>query len=105
MFLAGKIYITYIYAFSFMGSTALFFLFNVMSAKGIGFFQTISTIFYCMLPIILLSAFNIFFDLKGRLGFVFSLVCMIWCTMMATRFVEQIAVMDKQKQRYLLAYP
>jgi hypothetical protein len=105
MFFAGKIYVNYIYGFAILGCVGLYLLVNLMASQneGITLFQTISIAFYCMLPIVLLSCVNVFFDLKGRAGFALSILSMLWCTTMATRFIEAVASM--RPQRYLLAYP
>merc|ERR1719317_729887 len=107
MFFAGKLYVNYIYGFAILGCVGLYLLINLMSSEkvGITLFQTISIAFYCMLPIVLLSCVNVFFKLKekGRVGFGLSILSMLWCTTMATRFMEAVALM--RRQRYLIAYP
>merc|ERR1719464_286853 len=94
-FFAGKLYANSIWAITLVGSLLLHGLVNLMSpAGGIGVFQTVSICFYCMLPIILFSAINIIFDMTGKIGLAVAILMMLWCTAMATRFVEVVAKMQ-----------
>lgn len=100
---AGKVHFGYIYGFSMIGCFGLNLMLNLMSDVYIDMLRTVSIIGYCVLPILLLATVNIVIDLKGKIGFAFSVFAILWSSMMATRFVEKIGQM--RHQRYLIAYP
>lgn len=101
--LSGKLHFGYIYGFSIVGCLMIYMILNLMSDSGISIDRTSSILGYSLLPIVKLAAFNVFFNLQGYLGIVLAVVCIGWCTITATRFVE--VALNMRKQRYLVAYP
>eukprot|EP00457_Paulinella_chromatophora_P006038 gb/GEZN01006056.1/.p1 GENE.gb/GEZN01006056.1/~~gb/GEZN01006056.1/.p1 ORF type:complete len:449 (-),score=85.66 gb/GEZN01006056.1/:293-1639(-) len=103
LLLTGKLHFGYIYGFGVVGSLLMYLILNLMSVHGIGMERVITILGYCLLPINLLSIFNLVVNLRTAYGAAASLSCVAWSTFTATRFVE--TVLDMREQRYLVAYP
>eukprot|EP00808_Paulinella_micropora_P007616 g37342.t1 len=103
LLLTGKLHFGYIYGFGVVGSLVIYLILNLMSPNGIGMERVITILGYCLLPINILSVFNIVINLRTAFGAVASLFCIAWSTFTATRFVE--LVLKMRAQRWLIAYP
>jgi hypothetical protein len=104
LLLTGKVHFGYIYGFGIVGCVLMFSILNLMSAdEGIDLHRTTSILGYCLLPIVLLAALNVIFNLRGTVGGALTLIAIAWCTHTATRFFE--TALDMREQRYLIAYP
>mmetsp|Transcript_14022 Transcript_14022/g.21227 ORF Transcript_14022/g.21227 Transcript_14022/m.21227 type:complete len:283 (-) Transcript_14022:115-963(-) len=104
LLLSGKVHFGYIYGFGLIGCMGMYTILNLMSESlSIDIFRTVSILGYCLLPLVVLAATSIFFNLKGYVGFSATVVAILWCTVAATRFIE--TTLDMRSQRYLVAYP
>lgn len=62
-----------------------------------------SVLGYCLLPIVALSAFAVFYSLQGILGTVLASVGICWCSFSASKiFISTLAM---EGQQLLVAYP
>ena len=100
-----KINFGYIYGISLFGSVLIFLLLNLMSKgnNSILLYNTMSVLGYCLIPIVLLSFFAIFLDMKNIFGEVLSLIAIILSSLNASRFFE--IGLDMSSQRWLIFYP
>ena len=95
-----------IYGFGVFGVVALYGLLNLLSPPSVGkihFWSVMSTLGYCLLPVVIVAVVGIVVSLTGWIGTILSSVAIGWCTLTATRFFERAFQMEKQ--RYLIAYP
>ena len=100
-----KINFGYIYGISLFGSVLIFLLLNLMSKgnNSILLYNTMSVLGYCLIPIVLLSFFAIFLDMKNIFGEILSLIAIILSSLNASRFFE--IGLDMSSQRWLIFYP
>ena len=100
-----KINFGYIYGISLFGSVLIFLLLNLMSKgnNSILLYNTMSVLGYCLIPIVLLSFFAIFLDMKNIFSEVLSLIAIILSSLNASRFFE--IGLDMSSQRWLIFYP
>ena len=105
LLLQYKINFGYIYGISLFGSVLIFLLLNFMS-KGnniILLCNTMSVLGYFLIPIVLLSYFAIFLDMKNIFGEVLSLIVIVLSSLNASRFFE--IGLDMSSQRWPIFYP
>lgn len=100
-----KINFGYIYGISLFGSVLIFLLLNLMSKgnNSILLYNTMSVLGYCLIPIVLLSFFAIFLNMKNIFGELLSLVAIVLSSLNASRFFE--IGLDMSSQRWLIFYP
>eukprot|EP00516_Mucochytrium_quahogii_P000868 CAMPEP_0203745318 /NCGR_PEP_ID=MMETSP0098-20131031/1093_1 /ASSEMBLY_ACC=CAM_ASM_000208 /TAXON_ID=96639 /ORGANISM=" , Strain NY0313808BC1" /LENGTH=292 /DNA_ID=CAMNT_0050633059 /DNA_START=352 /DNA_END=1227 /DNA_ORIENTATION=- len=102
-----KLFFGYVFGFGVSGGMWLYMVINLMDHTGhsIDIYRVFSVLGYCLLPIVMLSAVTILFDLSMHpwLGTPLTFIAIIWCTHTATRFFEIATHM--REQRYLIAYP
>ena len=100
-----KINFGYIYGISLFGSVLILLLLNLMSKdnNSILLYNTMSVLGYCLIPIVLLSFFAIFLDMKNIFGEILSLIAIILSSLNASRFFE--IGLDMSSQRWLIFYP
>jgi hypothetical protein len=100
-----KINFGYIYGISLFGSVLIFLLLNLMSKgnNSILLYNTMSVLGYCLIPIVLLSFFAVFLDMKNIFGEVLSLIAIVLSSLNASRFFE--IGLDMSSQRWLIFYP
>jgi hypothetical protein len=106
LLLQGKVHFGVIYGFGVFGVVALYGLLNLLSPPSVGtihFWSVMSTLGYCLLPIVAVAVVGIVVSLTGWLGTILALVAVAWCTITATRFF--VAAFQMEKQRFLIAYP
>lgn len=104
LLLAGKIHFGAIYGFGALGSIGIFAVLNLMSqTREIDLYRTVSVLGYALLPIVILSAFGVFFKLHGPLGLVLVAFTVIWSTYTAGSFFETL--LELKEQRWLISYP
>lgn len=108
LMLSGKLFFGYVFGFGVMGCLFIYLVINLMNHAGttaIDIYRVCSVLGYCLLPIVLLSAVTILFDLSQAsiIGTPLTLIAILWCTQTATRFFE--AATQMLEQRYLIAYP
>jgi len=100
-----KINFGYIYGISLFGSILIFLLLNLMSKgnNSILLYNTMSILGYCLIPIVLLSFFAIFLNMKNLFGEVLSVIAIVLSSLNASRFFE--IGLDMSSQRWLIFYP
>ncbi|OLY79248.1 Protein YIPF5 [Smittium mucronatum] len=103
MLLSGKLQFGYIYGVALMGWLGIFCILNLMSLNGIGLTRTASILGYCILPIVLLSGFNMVFRTTGYIKILASMLPVIWSTYSASTMF--VAVLSMTEQRLLIMYP
>lgn len=111
LLLRGKIHFGYIYGMSIIGCLGMYFLLNLMCPpqKHIELQHTISTLGYCLLPMVFLAIIStilpLWLDMKlyGFVGFIITCIVTIWSTWSAaSMFVGHLGMYD---QKVLVAYP
>lgn len=104
LLLRGKIHFGYIYGLGIVGCLSAYILLNLMSQiEAIDLYRTISILGYGLMPVVGLAFASLFTSLRGTVGLVMSVVCILWCTLTASRFFE--SALRMQHQRFLVAYP
>ncbi|OAX43322.1 Yip1-domain-containing protein [Rhizopogon vinicolor AM-OR11-026] len=103
LLLSGKPQFGYIYGFGLLGSISIYTLLNLMSENGIDAYRVVSVLGYCLLPMVGVGAISVVVTLDGILGYVLSLLSIIWCTFSASGIF--VAVLRMSDQRLLVAYP
>ncbi|KAI1320724.1 hypothetical protein EDD11_010258 [Mortierella claussenii] len=103
LLLSGKQHFGYVYGVAVVGCSALYFILNLMSPQGVDIPKTASVLGYCMLPLVMLSSLSTLFVLNGGLGYILSVLAIIWCTYSSSGFFT--AVLGMSDQRFLVAYP
>jgi len=95
-----------------MGVISIYLLLNLMADGGIDATKVTSVLGYCLLPLCLLSAINVFVKLKyvtytltrsGMFGFVISPLFILWCCTSASGIF--VSILNMHNQRFLVAYP
>ncbi|XP_035275251.1 protein YIPF5-like [Anguilla anguilla] len=103
LLMAGKIHFGYVYGISAMGCLGMYTLLNLMSLVAVSYGCVASVLGYCLLPMVGLSTFAIFFSLQGILGTLFALLVIGWCSLSASKiFISTLAM---EGQQLLVAYP
>lgn len=74
-----------------------------MSPAGIDAYRVSSVLGYCLLPIVLTSLVSVAVNLDGLLGYLASIVSVVWCSYAASGIF--VSVLQMQNQRFLVAYP
>ncbi|GJJ13369.1 hypothetical protein Clacol_007621 [Clathrus columnatus] len=110
-----------IYGVALLGTISLYVLLNLMSESGIDAYRVASVLGYCLLPMVGVGAVSVMVALEyivlyftslsrlnsclfsGLLGYILSLVSVIWCTYAASGIF--VAVLRMSDQRLLVAYP
>jgi len=100
---SGKPQFGYIYGVGLMGSMSIYVLLNLMSEPGIDAYRVASVLGYCLLPMVGVGALSVLITLDGPLGYILSMVSVIWCTYAASGIF--VAVLRMSDQRLLVAYP
>ncbi|XP_061102702.1 protein YIPF5-like [Conger conger] len=103
LLMAGKIHFGYVYGISAMGCLGLYSLLSLMSLVCISYGCVASVLGYCLLPMVGLSTFAIFFSLQGILGTLFALLVIGWCSLSASKIF--ISTLEMEGQQLLVAYP
>ena len=103
LLMTGKLHFGYIYGYSVFGCFFTWLILNLLVEAGVTMYRVCSVVGYGLAPIVLLSLVNIVFDLKGSIGFVLSIFCILWSAFSASKFFERIV--DLSEQRWLIAYP
>ncbi|KAI5475776.1 Yip1 domain family, member 5 [Pseudohyphozyma bogoriensis] len=100
---SGKPQFSYIYGVALVGSASIYALLNLMAESGIDAYRTVSVLGYCLLPLVLLSMGSIIVSLDGTLGYVLSLLTILWCAYAASSIFSSVLRLSSQK--FLVAYP
>ncbi|XP_048853191.1 protein YIPF7-like [Brienomyrus brachyistius] len=103
LLMAGKSHFGFVYGVSAMGCGGVCSLLNLMSDISVSYGCVASVLGYCLLPMVGLSAFAVFFTLQGILGVVLALLVIGWCSLAASKiFISTLAM---EGQQLLVAYP
>ncbi|KAF8325176.1 Yip1-domain-containing protein [Cantharellus anzutake] len=100
---SGKPQFGYIYGVALMGSVSIYVLLNLMSESGIDAYRVASVLGYCLLPMVGVGAISVVFTLEGTIGYLLSLISILWCTYSASGLF--VTVLRMSDQRLLVAYP
>lgn len=103
LMMSGKMHFGYIYGVGVLGVLTIMLLFNLMSDKGIDGSRTASVLGYCLLPMVLLSAYTIILPLTGSLGLFLTMLAIVWSTRASSNMFTTMMYM--QDQRFLVMYP
>jgi hypothetical protein len=103
LLMSGKLHFGYIFGFGITGSVLIYLILNLMHREPVGFDMTCSILGYGLVPIVLVSALNVFLAFQGSLAFGITCFSVGWCTFSATRYIE--FAFDMRSQRYLVGYP
>ncbi|GAA6014376.1 hypothetical protein JCM11491_007033 [Sporobolomyces phaffii] len=103
LLLSGKPQFSYIYGVALIGSASMYALLNLMSESGIDAHRTASVLGYCILPLVLLSMFNVVLNLDGMTGYLLSSIFVLWSTYSSSSIFA--TVLHLSHQRFLVAYP
>ncbi|WFD36443.1 hypothetical protein MCUN1_003322 [Malassezia cuniculi] len=103
LLLAGKSQFGYVYGVGLMGVILIYLLLNLMSEGGIDASRVSSVLGYCLLPLCLLSAINVFVRLDGWFGSIISPLFILWCSTSASGIF--VSILGMHNQRVLVAYP
>jgi len=101
----GEMHFSAIYSFFLFGSIGIYMVLNLMAqAESIDILRVFSVLGYCLLPIVLLAAVAVIFEIHTRWwASLIAVFCIVWSTLTSTRFFE--AGLKCREQRYLIAYP
>ncbi|XP_029900723.1 protein YIPF5-like isoform X2 [Myripristis murdjan] len=103
LLMAGKVHFGYVYGISAIACIGMYILLNLMSSLAVSYGCVASVLGYCLLPMVALSTFAIFFSLQGFLGTGLALLVICWCSFSASKiFISTLAM---QGQQLLVAYP
>jgi protein YIPF5/7 len=101
--ITGKSHFGYIYGVGVLGMGSIFLILNMMSQTGIDWSRTASVLGYCLLPMVMLSGFSVVLQLGSAIGFILSVVSILWCTFSSSGMFT--SVLHMSEQRFLVAYP
>uniref|UniRef100_A0A7S0W2L3 Protein YIPF n=1 Tax=Hemiselmis tepida TaxID=464990 RepID=A0A7S0W2L3_9CRYP len=103
MMLRGKLQFGSIYGLGVVGCTSLWLVMTLMSKRGIDIYQTASILGYCLLPMVLLAFFSVFFSATGPIMTALATGVVGWCSW---RSSDMFTVsMDAHNEKALIAYP
>lgn len=104
LLLQRKVQFGVIYGQAIVGCVSVYFVFNLMSQRGIDLYRSTSILGYSLLPMVILSFFAIFIPLKVKaLSIVLGGGCIFWSTTTATKIF--VAVLSLHDQFWLIWYP
>ncbi|KAG2465577.1 YIPF5 protein, partial [Polypterus senegalus] len=103
LLLAGKVHFGYVYGISAIGCLGMYTLLNVMSRIEVSCGCVASVLGYCLLPMVSLSSFAVFFSLQSIFGIVLAVIVIGWCSLSASKIFVATLAMDGQQ--LLIAYP
>ncbi|XP_073340111.1 protein YIPF7-like [Pagrus major] len=103
LMMAGKAHFGYVYGTSATACIGMYFLLSLMSSLSVSYGCVASVLGYCLLPMVAISAFAVFYSLQGILGTVLVLLGVGWCSFSASKiFTSTLAL---EGQQLLVAYP
>ncbi|XP_019940411.2 protein YIPF7-like [Paralichthys olivaceus] len=103
LMMAGKAHFGCIYGISATACIVVYILLSLMSTVAVSYGCVASVLGYCLLPIVALSAFAVFYSLQGMLGTLLALLVICWSSFSASKiFISTLAM---EGQQMLVAYP
>ncbi|AWP16882.1 Hypothetical protein SMAX5B_016928 [Scophthalmus maximus] len=103
LMMAGKAHFGYIYGISATACIGMYILLGLMSTVTVSYGCVASVLGYCLLPIVALSAFAVFYSLQGILGTLLALLVICWSSFSASKIFISTHAMEGQQ--LLVAYP
>ncbi|XP_010890681.1 protein YIPF7 isoform X2 [Esox lucius] len=103
LLMGGKSHFGYIYGINAIGCIAMYTLLNLMSSLTVSYGCVASVLGYCLLPMVVLSAFAVIFSLQGVIGTTLAMLVIVWCSFSASKIFISTLAMDGQQ--LLVAYP
>ncbi|XP_073992539.1 protein YIPF5 homolog [Rhodnius prolixus] len=105
MFLSGgKLNFGYVYGISVIGCILMYFILKAMTkCDTINVMGVASTLGYCILPVVLLSALGVFFYLNNYFGYTLATIAVGWASFAASKIFCTIT--EDFTQRPLIMYP
>ncbi|XP_034713599.1 protein YIPF7 [Etheostoma cragini] len=103
LMMAGKVHFGYVYGISAAACIGMYILLSLMSSLAVSYGCVASVLGYCLLPMVALSAFAVFYSLQGVLGTLLALLGICWCSLSASKIFISTLAMDGQQ--LLVAYP
>jgi hypothetical protein len=80
-----QVHFGYVYGFGVFGCAFMYAVVNLVSHRGLDIWLTCSALGYCLIPVVVLAAINIVFNLRGVLGFILASATIVWSTHSSTR--------------------
>jgi hypothetical protein len=100
----GKVPFGYVYGLVMMSCFAMYVLLTLMTTEGSVTLGSVASVLgYCLLPIVILSAFGVFLPLYSSLGFVCAVLAVMWSSLAASKLF--VMMLGDTQQRPLIAYP
>ncbi|CCF60453.1 hypothetical protein KAFR_0K00970 [Kazachstania africana CBS 2517] len=106
LLMSGKVHFGYIYGVALFGSISLHTLSKFMSSNNnsnLRFFNTMSILGYCFLPLCFLTLLAIFINLNNSLGYFAGSLFVFWSTWSSSGFLNSL--LQLHSARALIAYP
>ncbi|KAM3871418.1 protein YIPF7-like [Diretmus argenteus] len=103
LLMAGKAHFGYVYGISAIACIGMYVLLSLMSSLPVSYGCVASVLGYCLLPMVALSTFAVFFSLQGFLGSILAVLVICWCSLSASKFF--ISTLAMEGQQLLVAYP
>ncbi|KAI3965997.1 hypothetical protein MKX01_010954 [Papaver californicum] len=103
--LAGKLHFGILLGWVTVASLFLYVVFNMLAGKNgnLDLYRCLSLIGYCMLPMVILSAFALFLPQGGVIVFGMAGIFVLWSTRVCTRLLVELASCGDE-HRGLIAY-
>jgi len=104
LLLSGKVHFNYIYGIGGIGCATIYGLLCLMNVRtDVSATVVVSTLGYCILPIVALSGLGVLVTLNGLLGTLLALLAVGWCSISASKLF--VTAFDMEHQQLLVAYP
>ncbi|XP_062378203.1 protein YIPF5-like [Sardina pilchardus] len=103
LLMAGKSHFGYVYGISAVGCVGMYLLLKLMSDCAVSCGCVASVLGYCLLPMVALSAFAVFFSLQGLMGMFLAVLVIGWCSHSAAKIFS--STLELTGQQLLVAYP
>jgi len=103
LLLVGKIQFGYVYGITALGCVTMYALLNLMSERGVSAVCIVSTLGYCLLPMVLLSFIASLVNLDGAIGLCLSVCFILWCSISSSKLF--VAALSMVNQQALILYP
>jgi len=104
LLLSGKVHFNYIYGIGGLGCATIYGLLCLMNVRHeVSATVVVSTLGYCILPIVGLSGLGVLVTLNGLVGTITALLAVTWCSLSASKLF--VTAFDMEHQQLLVAYP
>ncbi|MCO5572537.1 hypothetical protein L7F22_026292 [Adiantum nelumboides] len=103
--LAGKVQFGVILGWLAVTSLFLYFVFNMLAGRygSLDLYRCVSFVGYCLLPMVIFSALQLFLPRSGPTAFIIACLAVIWCTRACTTLLLT-ASPNAEEQRSLIGY-